>query len=56
MGYIEIGYGQVIALDDNSLDLDFVSKTAFDMIDSIVEDNILALKTQMELEKHAKLK
>jgi len=55
IGYVEIGHGQVIVLDDSSLDLDFVSKTAFDMLDSIGKDNMLAIQTQTDLENHAKL-
>jgi len=55
-GYAEIGHGQVIALDDSSSDLDFVSKTAFNILDSILDDNISEIKTEEEIEKHAKMR
>ena len=61
IGYVEVGNGQVFVLDDNSLDLDFVSKAAFDMLDKMVhfieEESTCTVKTtQIDLDKTRKLR
>ena len=50
LGLVEFGHGQVIVLDNNSLDLDLVSITEFEMLDSIAKHNTFAVKTEIEHE------